>query len=798
MNKVVEGTGNPCAKLMLVGESPGEVEEREGKPFMGPAGDVLNQLLADVGIKREDCWIDNVMHTRPPGNDFGYFYEDKQRNTPKEELRNGIQRLHEIINRINPDVVVCLGAESLRAVTDCRGIDKYRGFPLKHQGGLANVIGTYHPAYILRKWDGYATAKLDLGRAKEILAKFGKRCPIPAYAINYQPSFGQCMSFLEGILIAQTPLAFDIEFSKEMIDCIGFSNSEGHAFTIPFAQDGGDGNYWSEMQEQLLWEKIKEVLESDVPKIGQNISYEIFQLMSHRRIRIQGIQLDTMIAFNLMYPGQPKSLDYLSTVYTYLPFWGEAPKILGPERWKYNCMDALVTKYIARLITDDLVESGHAQFYLKLPHLLLNPLTSMSLRGIRIDRDLRNHWRAQYRKRLDRLKRFVNKCVPYEDIIRAQDTIKSLKVDERGILNPGSDTQLRNLFYTVWRMRPILERGTKQPKVDESALRKLARVDKRRYSRFFGLLLTYNKLDKIYNTYLSAEIGRDGRMRCSYNIAGTVTGRLSSSAAPDGTGTNLQNQPPSMRRMFLADEGQVMVQCDLKQAENRVVAYLANEPRMIQAFEEGADIHKRIAAMILRKPESEITKAERQLGKKIGHASNYGMGVDRFREVCWEELHLPFTREEAKRLQNQYFDAFPRIRMWHLEIQEQLNKNRTLTTPHGRKRYFFERWGPDLFKEAYAFVPQSTIVDTINLGLIKLHEAGFDLLLQVHDSVNLNAPAMTQELYEHLTSLLEVPFVINGHRVVIPIEITVGPNWGELKEWTKTVIPFQRKSLSMS
>lgn len=790
--RIVEGEGNPRAKLMLIGESPGETEEREGRPFMGASGNVLNQLLIDNGLRREDCWIDNVMHVRPPGNDFGYFYEDKQRNTPIQELKAGIEKLKRTISTINPDVILCLGAESLRAVADCRGIEKYRGFPLKFQGDTSiNVIATYHPAYVARLWAAYPVAKLDVGRAKELLVKYGKTSPIPAHTLSYQPSFGQCMTYLDKVLERSSiPLAFDIEFAKEMIDCIGFCQEEGHALTIPFAQDGGDGSYWTEMQERMLWEKIKVVLESDVPKIGQNISYEMFQLRTQRDIGINNIYLDTMVAFNLMYPskggeGFGKSLDFLCTIYTWLPFWGEAPRVLGPERWRYNSMDCLVTKAISGPIMQDLEEMGHKDFYYKLPHRLLKPLSAISVRGVRVDREWRNKTRAVYRRRIDRIKRGINRTLHLGDIQRAQETIKSLNKDERGTFNPGSDTQLRNLLYTVWKLKPILEKGTKQPKVDEAALRKLAELDKGAHGRFFALQLQFNALDITYNGPLSAEIGTDGRIRCSYNIAGTVTGRLSSSEAPDGTGTNLQNQPPFMRRMFLADEGCVMIQCDLKQAENRVVAYLANEPRMIQAFSEGADIHKRIAAMIFRKPESDVTKQERQLGKKIGHASNYGMGVDRFRDVCWEEMRVKLTRDEARKLQNQYFDAFPRVRMWQMEVQEQLSKTRTLINPLGRRRYFFERFGPDLFKEGYAHVPQSTIVDYLNTGLIRLHDAGYDLLLQVHDSVNLNSPpVMGPHTIDLLKQCLEFPIRINGHDVVIPIEVAVGPNWADLKEWT--------------
>lgn len=784
MSRVVPGEGDVRAKLMIIGEAPGEQEEREGRPFVGPSGNVLTQLLADNGITREECWIDNVMQIRPPGNDFGTFFKDKRRLEATPELEAGVQRLHKTIDEVNPEVILCMGAMALRFTCGLIGIELHRGFP--ERCGNRNVIGTYHPANILRKWSAYPTARMDVGRAKELRDKHGRQIPTPAHTLTYQPSFGQCMTYLDSILSSKAPVAFDIETAMRMIDCIGFSNSDNHALTIPFVQDGGNGSYWSEMQEVMLWEKIREVLESrDVPKIGQNIHYEMFYLKQTRNIEVNNIYLDTMIGFNLLAPSQPKSLDYLATVYTWLPFWGEAPKHLGPERWRYNCMDCLVTKAISEPIITDLKENRHWDFYQKLPHRLIHPLHKMSVRGVRADRDFRNRLRSTYRKRTERLRRAINKVIPPADIEAAQAPIKSLKKAERGIFNPGSDTQLRNLLYDVWKLPKVWEKGTKSPKADEAALRKLIDKDKGKHWKFFAYQLQFNKLDILYNGPLSAELGEDGRIRCSYNIAGTKTGRLSSSAAPDGTGTNLQNQPPAMKAMFLADEGHVMVQADLKQAENRVVAYLAQEPRMIQAFEDGVDIHRRVAAMVFRKAEADISKQERQLGKKIGHASNYGMGVDRLRDICWEEMRIKLTREEARRLLNQYFDSFPRIRMWQLEIQEQLGKNRTLINPLGRRRYFYERWGEDLFKEAYAHLPQSTIVDVMNLGILQLDAAGYDLLLQVHDATNLNQAIQESydEAFRALAKCLEVKFTINRREIVIPIEISYGPDWANMEVW---------------
>ena len=780
MNTHVPPEGPQNARMMFIGEAPGADEVRLGRPFVGPAGKVLDQLLADVGIKRPEVYITNVMKVRPPGNKFETFFLDKACTQPSPELVAGIDALEQEIHNIPCGMIICLGAWPLWALTGLRGIEKYRGFP--HRAMHRNIIATYHPAYILRQWSGYPTAKMDFEKAKKIQELYEEETPICPMNLISEPTFGQALDYLEACKRARR-ISYDVETAQGMIDCIGFSRGESTALCIPMAMEAGDGSYWTEQQEILLWRKIKEVLESGVPIVGQNISYDNFYVQTTRGITPKNIELDTMIAFNLMYPGQSKGLDYLATVYTNHPYWGyRAPKVLGPERWKYNAMDCLVTHDIAEPIIHELRTEGHYDFYHRLPHKLIKPLEAMTLRGVRIDRDLRNRTRASYRKRIGALKKGVQGTLGGEDIEKAQASIKSLKKVERGSFNPGSDTQLRNLVYDTWGMKKIFERGTKSPKIDESALRRLAEEDEGAHGRFFPYLLQYNKLDKLYTTYLSADIGPDGRMRCSYNIAGTVTGRLSSSAAPDRTGTNLQNIPHGdMRRMFIADEGYVILKCDIKQADNTVVAYLANEPFLIKAFEEGADVHKRVASMIFNKAEHRITKQERKLGKKSGHAMNYGEGVDMFRQVCWEEMGLRFTRREAERIRNGYLDICPRISMWHLEIQEQLGKNRTLVNPFGRKRYFFERWGNELFKQAYAHLPQSTVVDVLDTGLISLFDAGYDLLLQVHDELDMNGKADPETL-RAIKSHMEFTITINGHSVVLPIEISAGKNWEDMRE----------------
>jgi len=244
----------------------------------------------------------------------------------------------------------------------------------------------------------------------------------------------------------------------------------------------------------------------------------------------------------------------------------------------------------------------------------------------------------------------------------------------------------------------------------------------------------------------------------------------------------MQNIPKgSIRRMFVPDDGKTFVNADLSQAEARVVAWLAGENRLMQVFTNGGDIHRRNAANIFRKAEKDVTKDERELAKRIVHASNYGMGPITFAKNAGVSV------AEAKKLLNAYFSEYPRIKLWHMSIENTLRKTRTLTTPLGRKRTFFNRWDSTLLREAYAYIPQSTVADVLNVGLRRCYaeyrNTDTNILLQIHDAVLLQTPTPgVANVARRVKELLTIPIQIGIQQLVIPVDVSIGPNWGELEK----------------
>jgi len=137
---VVFGEGNATANVMLVGEGPGEVEDKTGKPFVGPAGQKLDEVLASVGITRDEIYVTNVVKCRPPGN----------RAPSKEETAKCTPYLEAQIALINPGLIITLGNIPTQwFLPNTPGITKVHGTCLSWRGGI-KIFPMFHPSYLLR------------------------------------------------------------------------------------------------------------------------------------------------------------------------------------------------------------------------------------------------------------------------------------------------------------------------------------------------------------------------------------------------------------------------------------------------------------------------------------------------------------------------------------------------------------------------------------------------------------------------------------------------------------------------
>ena len=783
MGRIIEFEGPTNAKIYIVGAAPNATDELEGKLFSGGAGRLLNRLLMEAGMVRSECRLGSLVRVRS-----SKLYDDDRKREPSILLQEGIKYLVADIKRVNPNVIVALGNEPLRALTGNYSVINWRGSIVWGKDVNCKVIATFNPADLLRAWSNAPLVMFDFKRIHHE-SKSPDHQSIP-YIFTLAPNFQEVMTHLDRIQTEKV-IAFDVETDEDRhITALALAWSATKALCIPFTNSTG-APYWTVEDEDAIWKRIKKLMEdASIKKIAHNAQFDciIFKLNPHH-IDVKGLWMDTMVAFHTVYPeiaasekegttgtmkhkiGGGKKLALLCSLYTRQPYYKFMIKS-GDDRkfWTYNCLDAVVTWDCAMKIEREMKEFGVDSFYTKYVHPLLDVLMDMQMRGIRVDNEMRETAVVEYEKDTEHYQSLLDRALGYD-------------------VNILSYLQLKELLYNDLGYPPQYKRGSKPPRItaDEDALTAL---NKKYPSPLFELILKVRRNRKILGTYLKGNVGEDGRMRCSYIVGGTETGRLSSRGSIFGSGTNLQNFPHGIcRRMLIADKGKVFIAGDLAQAEARVVAYEAEEVRMIKVFEDGEDIHQLSAdilppSFVPRGNEYEgIENPRRLFAKKHVHAFNYGEG----RNMFAHRAEIDVTT--AKAIRDQYFNRFPSIKAWHLSIQSQLNKCRTMTTALGRRRTFFGLWGESLFREAYAYKPQSTVGDLNNLALVRFNDMrdkceGAEALLTTHDELVVQCYAKdVANTVAKLREAFRIPVNIKGRTLLIPVEIKTGPNWEDLKKW---------------
>ena len=233
-----EGPRN-SPRIAIVGEAPGEEEASVGRPFVGASGRLLDGMLAHVGIMRNNCYVTNTVKLRPPKNDFGTLYEDSKRNRPTPILTQWWEHLRDEIRSVNPNLILCIGGEALRAVAGKRGIEKWRGSLIPSDIG-PKCVATYHSANVLRFMHLRAVSELDLQKA--LRHSSSPSHTLVVHNLYLDKSASWYVSRLRRIKREKIPVAFDIETCGKWTRCIGFAWSSREGMSIPLVSNGTKTN----------------------------------------------------------------------------------------------------------------------------------------------------------------------------------------------------------------------------------------------------------------------------------------------------------------------------------------------------------------------------------------------------------------------------------------------------------------------------------------------------------------------------------------------------------------------------
>lgn len=305
------------ADIAFVGEAPSWEELEKGRPLVGPAGKIFNSMLRTAELRRDDYLITNVFDEKAPGNDVSSWMG-------KGKYEKSLERLGEEIAAVNPTVIVPLGGTAMWAFSEENNITSTRGAPSKatRVAPGKKLVPTFHPSYVMKQWKMYPIVVGDLKKAR-VEADLGPEIKYVKRSLYIEPTLKDLDRFKDKLLDTDL-LSVDIETGWGQITNIGFAPSEEWALNIPFVDlRKPNKSYWGGVEKELkAWDFVKEVLESPVPKLGQNYgAYDAFWLLDLMGIRTMNLMEDPRLLHHALYPELPKDLQFMGASYAEQGIW---------------------------------------------------------------------------------------------------------------------------------------------------------------------------------------------------------------------------------------------------------------------------------------------------------------------------------------------------------------------------------------------------------------------------------------------------------------------------------------------
>lgn len=551
--------GPTKADVLIILDAPTHEARLAAKPIKGYSSKLLTELLHAIDQLRTEVRIITLLTSTPTRGDSKTHFLTKTAASklgliilggkyPSQEFRDQLPALTTEIAQCKPKTIIPMGDLALFALTGEISISKWRGSELSLRpiwdgpyDPSIRVLPTYSPMWISKVWEEKYVAQHDLDKA------FGPRPEEPNWQFSIPTEFQEARASLQRLLqfIEAFPghhIAADIETREnKYIDCIGFAGSRHSALTIPFFRASTYEPIFSIPEEVELIFLIKQILtHPNIRLVGQNWAYDRQYIA-----RLWGFDPkpseDTMLMQGVLFPGTPKSLDYLSSLYRpWHRYWkddtADAEATADDNiRWEYNCKDCCATWEIVDPMLHLLEKYDLMQQY-QFKMRSNDSVFRAMLRGVRQDQALRGPFMNQLMAPQHDLEGFFERLQEeaFPDIILAKS--KTAKPWYR------SPQQQVKLFYHELKLPPQYHKKTKRPTADDNALKALAKKEPL-FKPVLDLLGTYRSIGVFLSTFILVKLDHDQRMRCSYGVVGTETFRLNSSADVFRFGGNLQNIP---------------------------------------------------------------------------------------------------------------------------------------------------------------------------------------------------------------------------------------------------------------
>jgi DNA polymerase-1 len=630
-------------------------------------------------------------------------------------------------------------------------------------------------------------------REPEPSARTTEPARTPGVATRYRAiADATSLASLARDLAARDEIAVDVETSgldpmRATLAGIAIAQSPGEAVYVPIASEIDDGSSATlpgllapsrapGLDLEAVRAALAPVFAAERPaKVGQNIKFDAI-VLARAGLPLRGIAFDTMLASYTLDPARKShGLDALA-----LDWCGHgmiAFEDLFDKRVRekdirrvplervveYACEDADYTLRLKHVFAPMLAASEARRLFYEVEMPLSEVLTEMETTGVRVDVAFLEELSRSYGRRIGDLEEAIYRTV-----------------GER--FNPASTPKLREILFDRLGLKPA--RRTKTGfSTDADVLESLAGSHP-----VVGMLLEWRQLVKLKSTYVDTlpklVNPETGRVHTSYNQAVATTGRLSSSDP------NLQNIPirtaegREIRRAFVARaQGWVLLDADYSQIELRILAHLSGDHALIQAFREGADVHRATAARVLKVDPSAVTPEMRDRAKVVNFGIVYGMGARGLAQALGIEV------VEARRFIDDYFRSYPGVKRFIDDTIARARRDQAVATLLGRMRRLpdIESTNPGLraFSERVAVnTPvQGTAADIIKLAMLRIRrdlvQAGMQtrMILQVHDELLFDVPERELEgAQEMVRAAMESAMTL---AVPLQVDMGTGANWLE-------------------
>jgi len=665
----------------------------------------------------------------------------------------------------------------------------------------------------------------DIKKALRILNSSGRIEQYPAANYHiYSPS-GEIINILQAH--KNEKFVLDIETDRyRNITCFGFcffkndyyfsSSPPFEIYVVPIKRYNNTFAY-DEIAILNILRALTIAINNNVV-VGHNISFDLLVLANDYRILFGKHIFDTMLAHCRCYPEIEKSLGHCISLYLDLSFHKDEATTYEPNDdtqdnslWHYNGKDIYTSAllyskiliYAKQLNAINSVKQANASVY---------SCMMMTLKGAKVNTEALCKLYDNFEARKEQLQRMLN-------IVTNRQ------------LNPRSSDQVCDYLYEYL--------GLPKPFNDPTREINLLQLHAEYNVPSIRLIIAIREASKLGST-LKFKLFKNDRITCSWLVGGTESFRLASRSlfkfrsTFKGFGTNMQNWSKKLRHIVEPDTGKIFVQIDQAGAEALIVAYLCRDGNFRSLFKYGIKPHVYVAMHIipmhwaklldihdidhfLHSPIKNLLAIPRwkelekyvrdsdnaddpryrhyYIAKFTCHSSNYDIDAAmlQMQIMIKSEGMLRLTLAECGKILGIYHSIFPELREWHCMIRDQLERGRILHNLFGFPRNFNMPWGDKLFKEAYAWIPQSTVGTITNMAMTELQNRinegdqvlqGFDILQNGFDSLLTQCPignelTVAKEIKSHIEKQLISP---TGIKFQMKSEAAVGYNWGSYHE----------------